>query len=140
MSTISTFGARPVRARCAASAASAAARWPACTSTGSRVGATTVVSAVIGSKVTAEVYQRGHLGSAAVIGDPRGRPGDRTTATGGKALLAAVLSRTAAGETTDDTAVAAELEEGLDDVRRDLEELILRGLLTGTVIRAFEEG
>jgi hypothetical protein len=38
-------------------------RWPACTSTGSRVGATDVVSAVIGSKVTGEVYQRGVLGS-----------------------------------------------------------------------------
>ena len=86
------------------------------------------------------VYQRVVLGSRAVIGDPRGRPGDRTTATGGKALLAAVLSRTATGERTDDAEVASDLEEGLDDVRRDLEELITRGLLTGTVIRAFDEG
>jgi hypothetical protein len=75
-----------------------------------------------------------------VIGDPRGRPGDRTNATGGRSLLSAVLARTAAGETTDDAAVAAELEAGLDDVRSDLEELIGRGLLTGTVIRAFAEG
>jgi hypothetical protein len=75
-----------------------------------------------------------------VIGDPKGRPSDHVTATGGRALLAAVLSKTAAGERTDDTAVAAELEEGLDDVRRDLEELIGRGLVSGTVIRAFDEG
>jgi hypothetical protein len=75
-----------------------------------------------------------------VIGDPRGRPGDRTNATGGRALLGAILSRTEAGRPTDDAAVAAELEEGLDDVRLDLEALIGRGLLTGTVVRAFAEG
>ena len=74
-----------------------------------------------------------------MIGDPRGRPGDRTNATGGRALLGAILSRTAEGP-TDDAAVAAELEEGLDDVRLDLEALIGRGLLTGTVVRAFDEG
>jgi hypothetical protein len=75
-----------------------------------------------------------------VIGDPRGRPSEHVTATGGRALLAAVLARTADGERTDDAAVATDLEEGLDDVRRDLEELIRRGLLAGTVIRAFDEG
>ena len=75
-----------------------------------------------------------------MIGDPRGRPGDRTNATGGRALLVAILSRTEAGRPTDDAAVAAELEEGLDDVRLDLEALIGRGLLTGTVVRAFAEG
>ena len=75
-----------------------------------------------------------------MIGDPRGRPGDRTNATGGRALLSAILSKTDAGRPTDDAEVAAELEEGLDDVRQDLEELIGRGLLTGTVIRAFDEG
>ena len=75
-----------------------------------------------------------------MIGDPKGRPSDQVTATGGRALLAAVLSRTAAGGRTDDAALAADLEEGLDDVRRDLEELIRRGLLAGTVIRAFDEG
>jgi hypothetical protein len=75
-----------------------------------------------------------------VIGDPKGRPSEQVRATGGRALLAAVLARTADTERTDDAAVAAELEEGLDDVRRDLEELIRRGLLTGTVIRAFDEG
>jgi len=41
-----------------------------------------------------------------VIGDPRGRPGDRTNATGGRALLVAILSRTEAGRPTDDAAVA----------------------------------
>jgi hypothetical protein len=75
-----------------------------------------------------------------VIGDPRGRPGDRTNATGGRSLLAAVLRRTADGAVTDDAAIAEELQAGLDDVRSDLEELIGRGLLTGTVIRAFAEG
>ena len=75
-----------------------------------------------------------------MIGDPRGRPGDRTKATGGRALLAAVLSRTSAGAPTDDAAVAAELDARLDDVRQDLEELIGRGLLTGTVIRTLAEG
>ena len=75
-----------------------------------------------------------------MIGDPRGRPGDRTNATGGRSLLAAVLARTDTGTPTDDAALAEELEAGLDDVRRDLEELIGRGLLTGTVIRAFDEG
>ena len=75
-----------------------------------------------------------------MIGDPKGRPSEQVRATGGRALLAAVLARTADTERTDDAAVAAELEEGLDDVRRDLEELIQRGLLTGTVIRAFDEG
>ena len=74
-----------------------------------------------------------------MIGDPRGRPSEHVTAQGGRALLAAVLSRTAE-RPTDDAAVAAELDEGLDDVRRDLEELIGRGLLTGTVVRAFAEG
>ena len=74
-----------------------------------------------------------------MIGDPRGRPSEHVTATGGRAVLAAVLSRTATGERTDDAAVAAELEEGLDDVRRDLEALIGRGLLAGTVIRAFDD-
>jgi hypothetical protein len=74
-----------------------------------------------------------------VIGDPRGRPSEHVNATGGRALLAAVLARTAE-RPTDDTAVAAELDEGLDDVRRDLEELIGRGLLTGAVVRAFAEG
>ena len=75
-----------------------------------------------------------------MIGDPKGRPSEQVRATGGRALLAAVLSRTADTQRTDDAAVAAELEEGLDDVRRDLEELIHRGLLAGTVIRAFDEG
>jgi len=75
-----------------------------------------------------------------VIGDPRGRPSEQVTATGGRALLAAVLARTAAGERTDDATLAADLEEGLDDVRSDLEQLIGRGLLAGTVIRAFDEG
>lgn len=74
-----------------------------------------------------------------MIGDPRGRPGDRTNATGGRALLAAVLSQTAAADRTDDAAVAAELDARLDDVRADLEELIGRGLLTGTVIRGFDD-
>jgi hypothetical protein len=74
-----------------------------------------------------------------VIGDPRGRPSEQVTAGAGRALLGAVLARTSAGQPTDDAAVAAELEEGLDDVRRDLEELIRRGLLTGTVIRAFDD-
>ena len=73
-----------------------------------------------------------------MIGAPRGRPGDRTNATGGRALLGAILSRTAEGP-TDDAAVAAELEEGLDDVRLDLEALIGRGLLSGTVVRAFDD-
>src|SRR5215212_1103975 len=178
MSTISTFGARPVRARWAARPASAAARWPACTSTGSRVGATAVVSAVIGSRVIrgglaaatprlrwsdrrggpgpherfvegAPLPRRGVVLSSSsrlaalargVIGDPRGRPSEQVTATGGRALLAAVLARTAAGERTDDATLAADLEEGLDDVRSDLEQLIGRGLLAGTVIRAFDEG
>ena len=36
--------------------------------------------------------------------------------------------------------MAAELEEGLDDVRLDLEALIGQGLLSGTVVRAFDEG
>ena len=75
-----------------------------------------------------------------MIGDPRGRPGDRTNATGGRALLGAILSRTQAGRPTDDAEVAAELEEGLDDVRLDLEALIGQGLLSGTVVRAFDEG
>jgi hypothetical protein len=74
-----------------------------------------------------------------VIGDPRGRPSEHVTATGGRALLAAVLARTVE-RPTDDAAVAAELDEGLDDVRRDLEALIGRGLLTGAVVRAFAEG
>jgi hypothetical protein len=74
-----------------------------------------------------------------VIGDPKGRPSDQITAGAGRALLGAVLARTSTGQPTDDAAVAGELEEGLDDVRRDLEELIRRGLLTGTVIRAFDD-
>jgi hypothetical protein len=75
-----------------------------------------------------------------VIGDPKGRPSDQITAGARRALLGAVLTRTSTGQPTDDAAIAGELEEGLDDVRRDLEELIRRGLLTGTVIRAFDEG
>jgi hypothetical protein len=75
-----------------------------------------------------------------VIGDPRGRPSEHVSVAGARALLAAVRSRTADGERTDDAALATQLEEGLDDVRRDLEELIGRGLLTGTVVRAFAEG
>ena len=75
-----------------------------------------------------------------MVHDPRGRPGDRTTATGARALLAAVLERTGSGGRTDDATLATELGEGLDDVRADLEELIGRGLLRGTVIRAFTEG
>jgi hypothetical protein len=50
------------------------------------------------------------------------------------------MARTGDAARTDDAAVAADLGSNLDDVRADLEALIVQGLLTGTVVRAWQEG